>query len=119
MATYERQVTDRILRHQRIFQSVFNDLRMRHEIVRDSKDVQRYAYVYDGVDPYELDGTKQVDAALEGVEKYRIEANKQLLDAILQALPEELHMTTRTVGSIGSYNEALSDVRNILNEARK
>ncbi len=48
-------MSTRILGDMRIFQSVFNDLKLRHELVTDSNGVQRYAYVYDGVDPYQLE----------------------------------------------------------------
>lgn len=45
----------RILGHARIFQSVFNDLNMRHEKVMLSDGTESWAYVYSGSDPYQLE----------------------------------------------------------------
>lgn len=69
------KAVERILGHQRIFQSVFNDLDMRHEIVTLEDGKKTYAYVYDGVDPYELEdkafpGTlAAINAHLEAVKQ--------------------------------------------------
>lgn len=45
----------RILGDLRIFQAIVNDLKLHHELVTDENGVKRWAYVYDGVDPYELE----------------------------------------------------------------
>lgn len=59
----------RVLGQQRIFQSVFNDLKMSHEIVTDKDGNKRYAYVYDGVDPYELEDD-HFPETLRAIEEY-------------------------------------------------
>lgn len=48
-------VPARLFGHQRIFQQLYLDLNMRHEIVTLEDGTKRYAYLYDGVDPYELE----------------------------------------------------------------
>lgn len=45
----------RILGHARIFQSVFNDLKMKHEKVTLADGTESWAYVYEGSDPYQLE----------------------------------------------------------------
>jgi len=47
----------RILGDLRIFQAVFADASMRHEIVTLEDGTRRYAYVYEGADPYQLEDT--------------------------------------------------------------
>lgn len=47
--------TKRILGDQRIFQSVFNDLDMYHEMVTLPDGTKTYAYVYKGSDPYNFE----------------------------------------------------------------
>jgi hypothetical protein len=46
---------DRILGDQRIFQAVCNDLGLRHETVTLADGTKGYAYIYDGIDPYQLE----------------------------------------------------------------
>lgn len=86
-------MSKRLLGHQRIFQQVFNDLDMRHEIVTDKDGKQRYAYVYDGIDPYELE-----DSYFPGT----LAAIKQLIqEEVIAARIDELQKLTKNMDSIG------------------
>lgn len=45
----------RLLGDLRIFQAVYNDVKLRHEMVTLENGKRTWAYVYDGLDPYELE----------------------------------------------------------------
>lgn len=47
--------TSRLLGDLRIFQAIHNDLKLSHEEITRSDGSKAWAYVYDGVDPYELE----------------------------------------------------------------
>jgi len=75
--------TKRLFGHQRIFQSVFNDLNMRHEIVTDKDGKQRYAYVYDGLDPYELEDS-HFPITKKLITRYGLEQRKEEADWFIE-----------------------------------
>lgn len=55
MTDTKQRKDKRIFGDQRIFQAVFNDLKMEHELVKLADGTERWVYTYDGVDPYELE----------------------------------------------------------------
>lgn len=79
-------MSKRILGDARIFQSVFNDLGLSHDIVTDSKGRQRYAYVYEGADPYEAE-----DISFPQTVKL---IQRQMLLAAYRSRIDELEWTT-------------------------
>lgn len=65
----------RILGDLRIFQAVHNDLKLSHQEVTLEDGSKTWAYVYEGVDPYELEDS-HFPSIIKAVEAVRIEARE-------------------------------------------
>lgn len=85
--------TDRLLGDLRIFQAVFNDLKMTHEIVTLADGTKSYAYVYGGIDPYELGDNRfpTIQAAI--TKKLRAERLDELEKAVKHGVTVNAGMT--------------------------
>lgn len=95
----------RILGDLRIFQAVHNDLKLSHQEVTLEDGSKTWAYVYEGVDPYELEDS-HFPSIIKAVEAERIEA---LIDELKWARDmAEKDVTGHSLISLGYINERIN-----------